>query len=203
MNNSDWILLANAITTTIAVLIAPLIALWIGGKLQKASELKNQKLNILGVLISLRHDPLASDALRSLNLIDAVFTDNFEVREAWTRYFAVLSDNALGNPVGFSLREEKRHELLLRMVDAVNLKGKISSADLLRAYTPTAVGNQNIINYWDQQIKLQQLEKIFVEQGIPFTPMSAFNHSTPHTQQPPNTPEIAPTRAQNSQPSAT
>lgn len=195
MSTSDQILLGNAIATFFAVMLAPLVALWIGGILQKRSELAKQKLTILGVLISFRHDPLAPEAIRSLNLIDAVFADDRKIREAWTKYFAVLNDGVLNNPVGYSLREEKRRELLLAMVEAVNLSDKISSADLLRTYTPQTIGYQNLINYWDQQLRLEQLEKVLAERGIPFTPMSVFNQSTPP--QPPQPERPANTTPQN------
>ena len=182
MGTSDWIAVTNVIATFLAILAAPLVAIWIGGKLQKRSERERAKLTILGTLISLRHDPSASEAIRSLNLIDAIFVDNDAVREAWTRYFAVLSDQALNNPVGWSFREEKRRDLLLAMVASVKWAGKLSSSDLLRTYIPQMVQEQTRISYLERQIKLKQLEEAALQLNIPFSPSST----------PPQTPPIPP-----------
>jgi hypothetical protein len=63
-----------------------------------------------------------------------VFVDDAAVREAWTRYHATLIDGNLNAPPGSSIREGRRHDLLLEMVKALGLTKKISSADLLRTY---------------------------------------------------------------------
>jgi hypothetical protein len=117
----------------------------IGGILQRRSESYRNKLNVFGTILALRHDPWSMESVKALNLIDAVFADNPAVREAWTRFFAAINDQSLNALPGFSIREERRRDLLLEMVKALGLKDKISSAELLRAYVPTfAVENTHL-----------------------------------------------------------
>src|SRR5262245_53978591 len=130
MTTSDWILILNAI----AVFSAPMATLWIAGKLQRRSDSYKAKLDILSTLMGLRHAPLSDESARALNLIDAVFTDNPAVREAWTRYYTSLLDPNQNVGPGYAIREEKRRDLLLEIVKALGLSGKISSAELLRGY---------------------------------------------------------------------
>lgn len=73
MTNSDKITIANVVATVLAVLLAPIVALWVNGKVQRRAGERADKVRILGVLLSLRHQPLSADAIRSLNLIDVVF----------------------------------------------------------------------------------------------------------------------------------
>src|SRR5258708_10213737 len=84
----------------IAVLAAPVIALWIGGKLQARASARQQQLQLLGVSLSLRHQPLCPENFKALNMIDAVFADSAKVRDAWTKYFAALIDQNLNVPTG-------------------------------------------------------------------------------------------------------
>jgi Family of unknown function (DUF6680) len=132
VTTSDWIVALNGI----AILLAPLVALWIGGILQRRSDSYRAKLDIFGTLIGLRHQPLSSDLVRALNLIDVVFADDAGVREAWTKYLAALNDGSFNEGPGFAIREEKRRDLLLQIVRALGLSRKISSAELLRSYMP-------------------------------------------------------------------
>ncbi len=91
MNTANAILAINAL----AIVLAPIVALWIGGILQRRSETHRSKLTLFGTLVGLRHEPLSTDAIRALNLIDAVFADDPAVREAWTRYYAALNDASM------------------------------------------------------------------------------------------------------------
>jgi hypothetical protein len=132
MKLSDWL-------TIIAIIVAPIVALWIGGILQHRSDAYKTKLTIFGTLMAQRHDPLSLDTIKALNLIDAAFSDNPAVREAWTRYYTALSDPALNDAHGGSIRADKRHDLLLAIVKALGLSRKISTAELQRGYMPTFV----------------------------------------------------------------
>jgi hypothetical protein len=135
MTTSDWILVLTGAGSVLAILSAPVVALWISGKLQRRSDSYKAKLDIFSTLMGLRYAPLSEELARALNLIDAVFTDDLAVREAWTRYHIALLDPNLNVGPGYALREEKRRDLLLEIVKALGLSGKISSAELLRSYT--------------------------------------------------------------------
>jgi Family of unknown function (DUF6680) len=59
MNMSDLLTIVNIAATVAAVIAAPIIALWVGLKLQAKASARQQKLQLLGVLLSLRHVPLS------------------------------------------------------------------------------------------------------------------------------------------------
>ncbi len=59
LTTSDWIVVSNGF----AVLLAPHVALWIGGILQRRSHRRNAKLQLFGTLLSLRHHILSVDSV--------------------------------------------------------------------------------------------------------------------------------------------
>ena len=164
MMASDWILVLNGI----AILLAPIVALWAGGILQRRSDIYKSKLTVFGTLIALRHTPMSNEMIRALNLIDAVFADVPAVREAWTRYFTALNDSNMNTELGGSIREEKRRELLLEIVKSLKLSRKISSADLLRTYLPTFVAEETHIAVLDRIHKRAVLQEDLERRGVPF-----------------------------------
>src|SRR4051812_39795697 len=92
VTTADIIAVWNIGVTSVGVLLAPLVALWIGGILQHRAQRRQEKLALLGNLLSVRHTPYTPEAVRPLNMIDAVFSTDQDVREAWSRYFAALND---------------------------------------------------------------------------------------------------------------
>src|SRR5256885_2342714 len=112
MATSDWILAF----TILAIVFAPLLTLYVGGILQRRSDDRKTKLTIFGTLMAQRHDPFSLEVVKALNLIDAAFANDRAVREAWTRYYAALSDPNLNDGPGASMREDKRRDLILEMV---------------------------------------------------------------------------------------
>jgi hypothetical protein len=164
---SNLISVLNIFLTVAAILAAPIVALWIGLRLQKRSSRESAKLQLFSTLIATRHDALASDAIRSLNLIDLVFAHDLPVREAWSRYYAALMDQNLNIPVGYTIREERRRDLLLAMIEAMDLSERISSADLLRTYVPTLVGEQAYIGLLERTAKIAALREELKNRGLP------------------------------------
>jgi hypothetical protein len=169
VTTSDWILVLNGI----AIFLAPIVALWIGGILQRRSDSYRAKLDIFSTLMGLRHQPLSLDSARALNLIDAAFADDPAVRESWTRFYTALNDPALNVGAGFALREEKRRELLLEIVKALGLAQKISSAELLRGYVPILAIENMQIETLERLHKRALLEEELKRRGIPLPPWTA------------------------------
>jgi hypothetical protein len=156
----------NILATVAAIVLAPLITLWIGGKLQRREEQRRVKLTLLGTLIGLRHDPVHADVVRALNLIDVAFVEDFLVRDAWTRYYASLTDQQLQNPAGWAVREERRRDLLSAMVESVKWKGKISTADILRTYTPEFVHKQGLNSVMEVEVKAETYRREMQRLGL-------------------------------------
>jgi hypothetical protein len=164
MTTSDWIIALNGI----AILLAPIVALQIGGILQRRSDAQKAKLTLFGTLIALRHDTLSVESTRALNLIDAVFVDDPAVREAWTRYYTALNDPNMNIGPGVSIREERRRDLLLEMVKTLKLTRKISSADLLRTYLPTFVAENTHVGILERMQRRAFLEEDLTRRHIAF-----------------------------------
>jgi hypothetical protein len=164
MTTSDWIIALNGF----AILLAPIVALWVGGILQRHSDARRSKLTLFGTLIALRHDPLSVESTRALNLIDAAFADDPAVREAWTRYYTALNDPNMNAGAGYSIREERRRDLLLEMVKALGLTRKISSADLLRTYLPTFVAETTHVSVLERMHRRAVLEEELTRRHIAF-----------------------------------
>jgi hypothetical protein len=168
MTTSDIIAIANIVATVLAVLGAPIIALWIGGILQTRTERRREKLRVLSQLLALRHEPSSLEGFRTLNMIDAVFADDLRVREAWSRYYAALNDPNLQNPPGYSARDEKRRELLIEIVRSLGLENTISTSDLLRAYMPNLAVEIDYLAAWERIKRREDLKAEFLQRDIGF-----------------------------------
>jgi hypothetical protein len=119
-------------------------------------------------------------------MIDAVFSTDQDVREAWSRYFAALNDNRNQNPAGWALWDEKKRELILAMARNVGLGKVITTADILRTYQPNFMGKQERLSLLELDIRLAQAEAMARQLGLPIvdappTPMG----SIPPTPTPP------------------
>jgi hypothetical protein len=122
--------------------------------LGRRKEAKRMKLVLMGTLLQNRHDPITPEAVRHLNLIDLVFVREPDVREAWSRYYTVLSDHRLNNEVGFALREDRRNDLLRIMTVSLGYRHQITTSDLLRTYAPSALVDQQEIDMLERRLKL-------------------------------------------------
>jgi hypothetical protein len=178
MSNSDIIAICNMVATVAAVIASPVIALWIGGKLQARANARQQQLNLLGVLLSLRHQPLSPENFRALNLIDEVFVDDKPVREAWTK-FSALCDQNLNTNLGYTIREEKRRDLLIAIIEGLGLKNKISTSDLLRSYELTVVVETEHLAIWERIKRREDLRGEFIARGIGFPDFVAPSYPPP------------------------
>jgi hypothetical protein len=185
MTTAENIALWNIFATVLAVLAAPLVALWIGGILQRRAARRNEKLSILGVLLSLRHLPLSPEAVKPLNLIDAVFADDREVREAWSRYYAVLSDPRNNSPAGWAQWDEKKRELIAVMARSVGLGKAITTSDILRTYQPTFTAKTERLAMLDLDIRLAQAEALAKEMKLPGWGDGQAPSTTPDASPPP------------------
>lgn len=165
-SNSDKLLYWNIVATTAAVLLAPVVAIWVGELLRKRSDSKAAKLALFTTLIGHRYDLAASESFRALNSIDAVFIGDTAVREAWSRYYAVLNDGGLNNAPGYSIREEKRRELLLEMARTLNWSNNISTADILRAYQPQTVADDTRLKMLERSVRLEKARRDAEDLGI-------------------------------------
>jgi len=167
VTTSDTIALWNMGVTFFAVVLAPLVALWAGGILQTRAGRRQEKLQMLGLLLSARHTPYTAEAVKPLNMIDAVFGNDMEVREAWSRYYAALSDPRNNNLAGYAQWDEKKRELILAIARNVGLGKAITTSDVLRTYQPTFMTKAERLSMLDLDIRLAQAEAAARQLGLP------------------------------------
>ena len=187
MTTTDKLSLLNSVLTVLAIIGAPIVALWVGTRFQRRAEAEKAKRDLFSTILEIRHDMLSVDFVRSLNTIDVVFVDDTDVREAWSRYYSVLNDTNLNNPAGWSIRDEKRRDLLLAMAKAMGWRTRISTADILRTYTPQFAGEQALVNVMERQIKLATYAAELRRLGLPH-PLTGFQ-VPPTTGSPPAAPQ--------------
>lgn len=78
----DWL-------TIIAIISAPISALWIQSKLDERKETRKRRLEIFKTLMATRASVLSQDHIKALNMIDIEFYGDKrykKVREAWRAY---------------------------------------------------------------------------------------------------------------------
>ena len=173
MATADQLSVLNSILTVMAIIAAPIVALQLGATFQRRADAEKAKRDLFSTILEIRHDLLSIDFVRSLNTIDVVFVDDTDVREAWSRYYSVLNDANLNNPAGWSIRDEKRRDLLLAMAKAMGWRERISTADILRTYTPQFAGEQALVNVMERQIKLSTYATELRRLGLPH-PITGF-----------------------------
>ena len=152
---TGWLGIANLIATVVVILLAPIIALWVGGRLERRRERERLKLLVFGTLIQTRHDPVSPEAVKHLNLIDLIFADDRGVRDAWSQYYAVLSDGRLQNDAGFAIRDDRKVNLLRVMAESMGYGTQISTSDLLRTYVPNSELERQHLEMLERQLRLR------------------------------------------------
>ena len=181
-NLTEYLQLINIVATCLAVIAAPIISLWAGNRIQDRTERKKAKLNLIATLLSLRHDTLSYEAIKALNLIDAVYADEPSVREAWTRYYAVLNDPNIfsAGTVGTALAEEKRRDLICAMTATTSWTKNLTSADIMRAYGPKGFTDSSNLTFWENRFKMHDINDKASKHGYDFKPFPDLKDYTPN-----------------------
>ena len=124
---------------------APLAAARLAEELRTASDLQNErkqrKLLVFANLMQERAFIGSDLAVRGLNLIDIVFNDSAEVRDAWANLY-----NGLQPPcVPPHVTTERLTELLEAMSRDVGLADRFRPDDFKRTYYPDAIAKEHAI----------------------------------------------------------
>jgi uncharacterized protein DUF6680 len=132
-----------AITSLLAILLSPLIAVLVSTYLQNRKERRDHKLYLLATLIANRPNPVSDETIRALNTIDVVFHDAPSVRKLWQEYYAMLNNEGLNNPVGRQQWQKKNLEMITEMGRVLGYGKAITALDVDRVYTPIALEERN------------------------------------------------------------
>ena len=108
MDNIAW-----TIINILAVLLSPIIALWISNIVQERKEKRKEKMQILKILMTQRFSVKNIEYVNALNLIDVVFVDSKDIRSAYKNlYNEYASTIDLNNENNRQIFQEKIKKLL-------------------------------------------------------------------------------------------
>ena len=148
------------IINIIAVIAAPIIAVWVGQKLQDRQERRKDKLEIFKTLMMSRMG-WTVESVRALNVLDIVFSDDENVRSAWRNYYdrLCISDNP--SEVELKKAQEAQYTLLETMAVSLGYKDKITWKTIQNPYVPKGMmeAEQNQKKYQEGQLALAEIAK--------------------------------------------
>lgn len=131
----------------LAVIFAPVIAVWIGQKLQDRAEKRKDKMTVFKAVMTYRYG-WSQEAVNALNSIPIVFAEDKNVRDQWKAYYNYL---CIQKPDQMELkqRSEALYKLIESMAITLGYKETISWEDIQNPYIPagmaTAFDNGMII----------------------------------------------------------
>ncbi len=133
------IAICSAIATACAVIAtwrAPTAAAKLAEALRRDAERdyerQKQKVRIFSTLMQERARIYSEDSVRALNLIDVVFNESREVREAWSELFLAFHMTPLQQHV----IDERLRRLLAAISTNIGLADGLRNDDLGRVYRP-------------------------------------------------------------------
>ena len=166
MNNQETTISLMEIINIIAIVVAPIIAVWVGQLLQTKSERRKDKLQIFKTLMTARIYGWTVDSVHALNIIDVVFADDKAVRAAW----ADLNDKYhVSAPDQQHLEKVKRAQdkLLETMAKSLGYKDKITWETIQNPYIPDTMARQ----IEAQRNQQQQYSELLSKANEMFGPM--------------------------------
>ena len=173
MSTSEIIL---SIINSLAIIIIPIVAVFVGQKLQDRSQKRKDKFEIFQVLMMNRGIGWSTESVRALNIIDIVFSDDNTVRTRWKEYYTQLCIQA-PNDMQRKQVQEAQDKLLEAMACSLGYKEQVTWETIQNPYTPKGMWDamqqqQNIQNgqeKWAGAVDL--LTKVFCSGNA--QPMSA------------------------------
>lgn len=158
----------NLIATVLAIITAPLIALFVGYKLQQWQQARERKMFIFRTLIGERATFLSRWAIAAMNTIVLEFRDNREVLAAWAAFF----DYVVDTNHDFTKREVQdqantlRAAMLLEMARVLRLDRHIKLPELSRGYYPDWVSKPDTAQ---REILIRAFDSMVKTGGIPLS----------------------------------
>ncbi len=122
------------ILNLIAIIVAPVAAVFIGQWLQDRANKRKDKLEIFKALMISRNG-WSMESVRALNIIDIVFADEDTVRARWKEYYDKLY---IENPSEAELKKIKtaQDKLLEAMAVSLGYKDKVTWETIQNPYVP-------------------------------------------------------------------
>jgi len=130
-----------SITTIIAVLLGPILAVWITRIIDDRRAQQARKMDVFRTLMRTRRTPIHFDHVGALNLVEVEFVDHPKVVEAWKSYLKNLGEELppLEQKDRYDKALKDRDALLTKLIYEVSvvLKFKVQQLDILEGnYVP-------------------------------------------------------------------
>ena len=140
----------------VAVIVAPIIAVWIGQKLQDRAEKRKDKMSVFKAIMTDRYG-WSRETVLALNSIPIVFAKDKDVRDAWKEYYKYLCIQE-PNAMELKQRSEALYKLLENMASTLGYEGIINWDDIQNPYIPKGMASSfdNAITIQDQMAFLLQ-----------------------------------------------
>lgn len=129
------------ILNLVALVLIPIAAVVIGQRLQIHSEKRKDKMQIFKTLMTSRIYGWTPDSVHALNIIDIVFVDDKNVRDAWKD----LNDKyRVTNPDQQHIKkiENAQYKLLEAIANSLGYKKKITWETIQNPYMPIGMVKQ-------------------------------------------------------------
>jgi hypothetical protein len=143
----------------IATWRGPLSAATMAQKLRHQSEQESEKrrlkLHVFATIMQERAFIASTDAVRALNLIDVVFREANDVREAWAELFLAYDPT---HNIPDHAKEERLRKLLRAMASDLGIGDGLRSDDLGRIYYPNALAQEEQVRRLERESALKRLQ---------------------------------------------
>ena len=137
------------IINILAIIIIPIVAVFVGQKLQDRSQKRKDKLEIFRMLMMNRGIGWTVETVRALNIVDIVFADDNTVKASWKEYYDKL---CIQNPNDMQCKQirEAQYKLLEAMACSLGYKGQITWETIQNPYIPQGM--------WDAMLQQQNIQ---------------------------------------------
>lgn len=146
------------VISIVAVIIAPVIAVWVGQKLQEKAQKRQDKMLIFKTLMASRAY-WSYDAVIALNIIEVAFNDNKEVIMQWRKYYEKLCIENHTNMEAKAIQDEK-NKLLEIMAYSLGYKDNIKWDIIENPYMPKGILDEMERNQKIQSSQQELMNKI-------------------------------------------
>jgi len=121
---------------------------------ERHNERQRHKLHVFAMLMQERAQIHSEVGVRALNLIDVVFNESREVREAWSELYGAFYIKPLLQHVV----DERLRKLLGAIANDIGLSDKLRNDDLGRVYYPVVQAQEQLIKDMQRQQLLTSLQ---------------------------------------------
>lgn len=153
----------------LAIILAPLIAVWVGQLIHTREEKRNDKLSIFKTLMATRNG-WTMESVKALNIIEIVFSDDKNVLISWKDYYDKL---CVQNPTPADLKKiEIAQGLLLETIAKSLGYKKVTWETIQNPYLPTGMQQDA-----EMEREFKRCQLAWVKQQVPqqSPPISQMN----------------------------